>query len=110
MDYRGKVVVITGASSGIGYETARAFAVRGAVIVGVARREDRLKWLVGERKASRPARHTFRAISGNGPSPCGRTTARSQRFPSGTCSLLSTMGRASSRGGQKTRHARFEHP
>ncbi len=45
MDYRGKIVIVTGASSGIGHETARAFAEREAIVVGVARREDRLKRL-----------------------------------------------------------------
>ena len=33
MDYRGKVVIVTGASSGIGYVTAGAFARRGATVV-----------------------------------------------------------------------------
>ncbi len=55
MDYRGKVIVVTGASSGIGYEAARAFAERGAIVVGVARREDRLRRLVEECKAHSPA-------------------------------------------------------
>jgi short-subunit dehydrogenase len=40
-------VVVTGASSGIGEVTARAFARRGAVVVAVARREQELKRLVG---------------------------------------------------------------
>jgi short-subunit dehydrogenase len=44
---REKIVVVTGASSGIGWATARAFARRGAVVVAVARREDRLRRLVG---------------------------------------------------------------
>jgi short-subunit dehydrogenase len=48
MDYRGKAVVITGASSGIGYVTAKAFAERGALVVGVARREERLRQLMAE--------------------------------------------------------------
>ncbi len=43
MDYRGKVVIITGASSGIGREAARAFASRNSVVVGVARREALLR-------------------------------------------------------------------
>jgi short-subunit dehydrogenase len=46
MDYSRAVVLVTGASSGIGYETALAFAARGARVVGVARREDRLRELV----------------------------------------------------------------
>ena len=54
MDYQGKVVLITGASSGIGYVTARAFAARGATVVGVARRENLLKKLVEECRADSP--------------------------------------------------------
>ncbi|MGM7681106.1 SDR family NAD(P)-dependent oxidoreductase [Cytobacillus sp. Hm23] len=40
-----KYTVITGASSGIGYETALAFAARGKNLVIVARREDKLEEL-----------------------------------------------------------------
>lgn len=43
-----KVVVITGASSGIGEATARLLAARGAKVVLGARREDRLKQIVEE--------------------------------------------------------------
>src|SRR5450759_3673937 len=44
----GKVVVITGASSGLGEATARLLSTEGASIVLGARREDRLQALVSE--------------------------------------------------------------
>lgn len=44
----GKVVVITGASSGLGEATARHLAERGAIVVLGARRVDRLQALVDE--------------------------------------------------------------
>src|SRR5688572_15546423 len=50
-EIRGKVVVITGASSGIGETTARALAQRGARVVVGARRTDRLERLVAEIRA-----------------------------------------------------------
>ena len=40
-----KYTVITGASSGIGYETAKAFAGRGKNLVIAARRRDNLEML-----------------------------------------------------------------
>lgn len=46
MEVKGKVVVITGASSGIGEATARMLAGMGAKVVVGARRADRLKSLV----------------------------------------------------------------
>jgi NADP-dependent 3-hydroxy acid dehydrogenase YdfG len=48
MRLKGRVAIITGASSGVGCETARLFARQGATIVAAARRQDRLDWLVGE--------------------------------------------------------------
>ncbi|OIJ87287.1 short-chain dehydrogenase [Streptomyces sp. MUSC 14] len=48
----GKVVLITGASSGIGAGAARVFAAQGAVVVLAARREERLRELVGELRRS----------------------------------------------------------
>ena len=44
----GKVAIITGASSGIGSATARAFAAKGANVIITARREQRLKDLCTE--------------------------------------------------------------
>jgi NADP-dependent 3-hydroxy acid dehydrogenase YdfG len=47
-NFAGKVVVITGASSGLGEATARHLAERGATVVLGARRSDRLQTLVAE--------------------------------------------------------------
>lgn len=47
---KGKVVIITGASSGIGEATAKLLASKGAKVVLGARREDKLKRIVDEIK------------------------------------------------------------
>jgi NADP-dependent 3-hydroxy acid dehydrogenase YdfG len=51
-DLKGRIVVITGASSGIGAATMRLMAVEGAQVVGVARRQERLDALVDEIQAA----------------------------------------------------------
>lgn len=52
---KGRVVLVTGASSGIGWCTAREFARRGDTVVAVARREERLAELMRECRAHSPA-------------------------------------------------------
>ncbi len=47
-DLKGKVVIVTGASSGIGESLAREYAKRGASVVLGARQEDKLKTIVAD--------------------------------------------------------------
>lgn len=49
-----KYVLVTGASSGIGYETAKAFAARGFNVIITARRRENLEKLKAEILAERP--------------------------------------------------------
>src|SRR5438105_15432188 len=58
-DYRARVVAVTGASSGIGRVTAKAFAARGATVVAVARREALLRALVEECRRDAPQSEYF---------------------------------------------------
>lgn len=50
--YKGRVAVITGASSGIGSATAKALAARGAKVALLARRKDKLDGIVAEIEAA----------------------------------------------------------
>ncbi len=52
--YDGSIAVVTGASSGIGRRIALDLAARGAVVVGMARREDLLARLEEELRATSP--------------------------------------------------------
>lgn len=51
-NYKGKVVAITGASSGLGVQMARGFAAQGATVVLMARRVERLEELANEIKVA----------------------------------------------------------
>lgn len=51
-NYKGKVVAITGASSGLGVQMARGFAAQGATVVLMARRVERLEELANEIKTA----------------------------------------------------------
>ncbi len=48
MRFEGKSVVVTGASSGMGYKIALDYASEGATVIAVARRKDRLEQLAKE--------------------------------------------------------------
>ncbi|MES2684180.1 MAG: SDR family NAD(P)-dependent oxidoreductase [Pseudomonadota bacterium] len=59
--WRGKTIVITGASSGIGEEAAKQLAAKGAIVCIVARREDELARVAGEIEAAGGIAHAYSA-------------------------------------------------
>jgi len=59
VDFKNKVVLITGASSGIGRESAIEFAKKGANIVLVSRTKEKLKQVADELKKYNVTIFTF---------------------------------------------------
>jgi short-subunit dehydrogenase len=59
MDIKGKVVIVTGASSGIGEATARKFGSEGAKVILAARRVDKLQTLAQEINSMRTGAETL---------------------------------------------------
>ena len=70
--YDGQVAVVTGASSGIGRRVALALAERGAMVVGMARRESLLREL-GEELQRAAARERGATVFGYAVSDPERT-------------------------------------
>lgn len=58
-DYTGQVVAVTGASSGLGNQMARAYAAQGATVVIMARRLERLEELKSEIEAAGGKAHSI---------------------------------------------------
>jgi uncharacterized protein len=83
MDFRDKVCVVTGASSGIGRQTAVDLAGRGAFVCAAARREDRLRALVDELDGH----HSY--VAADLSKPAGvEALARHVRAEYGRCDVL----------------------
>jgi short-subunit dehydrogenase len=92
MDFTLQTVLVTGASAGIGSEFARQLARRGADLVLVARREDRLEELASRLRASHGVRvHVIAADLGQ-PGIGTRLAAEAERIGATVTSVVNNAG------------------
>jgi NAD(P)-dependent dehydrogenase (short-subunit alcohol dehydrogenase family) len=105
LDLRSKVVVVTGASSGIGEATARRVGAEGACVVAVGRAKDKLDALVGELGAERATAVACDLTDATAP---GRIVAEARRAFGRIDGLVNSAGILTSGGIDATDDARWD--
>ncbi len=92
MDMKGKTALITGASSGIGYELSKLFAADGTNLVLVARSEQRLNEIAAELTQTHGIRVTVLAKDLSDPAAPGEIAAALQAQSIGVDVLVNNAG------------------
>jgi short-subunit dehydrogenase len=92
IDYRGSTVLVTGASSGLGAEFARQLAGRGANVILVARRADRLEALKSELETARGVTATVIAADLAAPGAASALADRVRKLKLPVHSLINNAG------------------
>jgi short-subunit dehydrogenase len=92
VDYRGSTVLITGASSGLGAEFARQLGARGAHLILVARRADRLEALKAELETAHDIVATTIAADLAAPGAASALAARVRKLKLPVRSLINNAG------------------
>ena len=103
MKFEGKSVVLTGASSGMGWEIAKMFASEGATVVAVARRKERLEQLAKEtEKLQRKQAKEQKRVD--------KLTKRMEKMQLqlGTAATMENTGGLHGVGGKKEENARIK--
>jgi len=90
-DIRGKVALVTGASSGLGENFAKALAARGAVVIAAARRADRLETLVSAIRAEGATAHAV-ALDVTDPASVGSAVRKAVELAGGIDILVNNAG------------------